>query len=495
MTIRKFFFVALVTCLVTLLLPLSVTAFTPTGGEVVEKSDSQVASQWQPATAGRSDSIWKAYVHSATEVEWSVFLREFVGHNRAKFPERFTKEADFHLRVGEVYLVPVGESVVPAPLTAEQQRLLDTVHESVEGLIATTFADMGLTPEALVELREQLGETLTRAEAEAVVEAALAEANVSQVAQQAAREAVSERFAAFERLMLGSIAEVWTAIEELRTEVRKISTELANKVDMVEFEDLLARIDAGEVISQAQFDTMLQQFLAEQDLANFFEEFAVQEAAQAAFEERLSTLEAKQGQLADRVTAVEAGRGSISSTVVSTMLFALLLVFALVAWFVYRPLRELRGKVENKATGLAAAHRGVEDVKASTEQGFKRATRALQEARVATNLGLPDDWQLLGDLPTSERLRLLKDGESVSLRFLHETKGEQRVVFTMAKGSLQGPDGNMVDGLRVAGISGLVKPIAVNVNNMIGKVRKGINSNKFVGVDADGKTRQPAKAA
>lgn len=130
-------------------------------------------------------------------------------------------------------------------------------------------------------------------------------------------------------------------------------------------------------------------------------------------------------------------------------------------------------------------------VETKAGEAHELATGAAQAARVAINLGLPDDWQLIGDLPTQDEVKGLDQDQSVTLRFFHETKGERKVIFTMAKGSIQNPDGNMVDGLLVAGISGLVKPIAVNVNNMVGKVRKGINSNKFVGVDAEGKTKGP----
>ena len=152
--------------------------------------------------------------------------------------------------------------------------------------------------------------------------------------------------------------------------------------------------------------------------------------------------------------------------------------------------------------GLNKVKKAAESAKTAAGDAMKRANQAhglgasaMQTARVATDLGLPDGWQLIGDLPTEKDVRTLNTGDSVILRFCHETKGEQQATFTMAKGSIQGPDGNMVDGLFVAGISDLVKPIAVSVNSMIGKVRKGINSNKFVGVTADGKTCGPTSVA
>lgn len=132
-------------------------------------------------------------------------------------------------------------------------------------------------------------------------------------------------------------------------------------------------------------------------------------------------------------------------------------------------------RVSDVANGATHAAAGAHDL----------AARATREARVATNLGLPDDWQLIGELPSDKEVWALEDGQSVTLRFLHETKGERHAVFTMVKGSIQGPDGNMVDGLRVTGIRGLMKPIAVYVYNMVGKVRNAIKLNKFDGADVD----------
>lgn len=164
----------------------------------------------------------------------------------------------------------------------------------------------------------------------------------------------------------------------------------------------------------------------------------------------------------------------------------------------YMWIKPLRAQVGHQQTGLEATYKKAESAADAAgkaqdraDQAHTLAAKAAQEARVATNLGLPDDWQLIGDLPSDKEVRELKNDQSVTLRFRHETKGERQARFVMAKGSIQGRDGNFVDGLQVAGISGLIKPIKVGVGNMIGKVRKGINSNRFVGIDAEGKTAGP----
>lgn len=148
----------------------------------------------------------------------------------------------------------------------------------------------------------------------------------------------------------------------------------------------------------------------------------------------------------------------------------------------------LKGKVEDEKTGLAAAH-------VKIDKTHDLASKAAQESRVATNLNLPDGWTLIGDLPTQAGLDDLDEGDSITMRFLHEKKGERKAVFTKASGAIKNAEGNMVAGLKVAGITGLTKPIALRVTNMIGKVRNGIKSNHFVGVDDKGQTLTQPTAA
>lgn len=156
---------------------------------------------------------------------------------------------------------------------------------------------------------------------------------------------------------------------------------------------------------------------------------------------------------------------------------------------------EVQSQVRHEQTGLTATYEKATSAETKADEAHVLAGRALQEARVATNLGLPDGWVLIGDMPTQADIDTLNDGEKLTLRFKHETKDDRQAVFTMAKKSLPGPDGNMVDGLTVSGIAGLVKPIAAKPLNMIGKVRNGINSNKFVGVDKDSNTAGPKSTA
>ena len=225
MTIYRFF-AAAVTAFLVAIMPLSATAFTPTGGEVVEKPDSAVATQWQPARADQPASIWRAFEESGRNVPWEVFLREFVNHNRNKFPAQFRRESDFHLRTGTVYLVPVREATVAAPLSAEQQRILREVNVAVEALLNQTFASVGLGPETLTELRSGLENALTQAEAERVVNDAFAAVNLPDDVTQTIRDEVAAQFGAFEQRMLSDVAEIWGAIGDLQAEVSGLTERL-----------------------------------------------------------------------------------------------------------------------------------------------------------------------------------------------------------------------------------------------------------------------------
>ena len=181
-----------------------------------------------------------------------------------------------------------------------------------------------------------------------------------------------------------------------------------------------------------------------------------------------------------------------------------LLILAVLVWLIWRKRKKyatqddfnsLKGKVEDKESGLVAVHATAGEAYKLADRAHKLAGQASQEARVATNLNLPDGWTLIGDLPSNADLENLDDGDAVTLRFRHEDKGERKAVFTKASGVIKNAEGNMVAGLYVTGITGLTKPIALRVTNMIGKVRNGIKSNHFVGVDDKGQTLTTPKAA
>ena len=128
-----------------------------------------------------------------------------------------------------------------------------------------------------------------------------------------------ERVDNIEQALLAYGEVVDQLFEELEGNISGLSERLDGKVDQAQFDALLARIEAGEVMNQAQFNAMLRSFLAEENVA-LDDIRAVREVAESAFDEvqELRAEQERQGvtlaDTANRTTALEAEQAQLAET-------------------------------------------------------------------------------------------------------------------------------------------------------------------------------------
>lgn len=218
--------------------------FSATGTEHVTIVASEIAREWQPMRANRSNSIWTAYRQSAPHSRWELFLEEFVEYNRNLFPSRLQTVRDFYLRENEVYLVPVqkvGNS--PLELTVEQQRLFTLLRASVESQVMEQLRQSGLDPVTLAQQRQQIATALQQTDAEAAIESVLVDTNVTEIARAAAVRVVEAEFATFSELMVADVEAIWSSINELERTVAVLTDEMSERVVLTDLEAILTQRD------------------------------------------------------------------------------------------------------------------------------------------------------------------------------------------------------------------------------------------------------------
>lgn len=126
------------------------------------------------------------------------------------------------------------------------------------------------------------------------------------------------------------------------------------------------------------------------------------------------------------------------------------------------------------------------------------ATSAAEEARIAIaiGLGLPSDWQVLSELPSTSEIEALPVGGSITLRFKDPELRELSVRFVKISGAFPSQNGGAsASGLQVFGIRGLVKKIALRQNTLLRILRDAMKEKTLVGIDKNGATIEPENMA
>ena len=136
-------------------------------------------------------------------------------------------------------------------------------------------------------------------------------------------------------------------------------------------------------------------------------------------------------------------------------------------------------------------------VNRKANQSKELAVKAMNKATTAMQLGLPAGWEPVGDLPTQADLDALSEGESVTVRFVHDDETKEAVEFTSLQDAFPQNTGKRRKGLLVSGDATSTKPVACRVGMMVRECRKALEAHdKEGGIQPrDPKTGQFAKTA
>ena len=301
----------------------SAYGFTPVG-EPQAVPESTVSSYWQQQVANRGDSIWSGCLPTLREgVSWPACLNEVVEDaNPAQFPDRIQKPQDLWLAEGQAYWFPLREGVrAQTTASSETNQLLADVGTLVENFASAALVEAGLDESPIITaIQAELAGKLDRREVVQTVQTVLASEGVGSQLLDDIRTDLNEQFDALEYRLVTDlealqqeVAELRAEVAELRGEVSTLSAELVGKVDVEAFNELLARVESGEVVDQSRFNALFREFAAEQDLSSFFDLEELRRVAQAGFEDRLDALNDRVGTVEGEIQSFDGRLGTVES--------------------------------------------------------------------------------------------------------------------------------------------------------------------------------------
>lgn len=198
-------------------------AFTPGGSETDLSATYGNMPSWQPHTAERNDSVYRACVPAiAAGVNWRQCFLAVLAQNRDKFPASLNSDDDFFLAEGVIYNIPVfAGATVPAdpaavamPTRADLLAMVDIFRQFEAKIIALE------------------GDMVTQAELDAAITVAIANA---------AKAPGNNALTALET-ELAAQADRLTAIEATLTEQASVNTTTATKLEALAAENAAAAL-------------------------------------------------------------------------------------------------------------------------------------------------------------------------------------------------------------------------------------------------------------